>query len=64
MLTAFPPQIQEIIRHYDPDGFWFDGDYILTRPCRCASCVNDWKAETGLDAPRQPADPQWERWIE
>jgi hypothetical protein len=64
LYERFVPQIQEIIRRYDPDGFWFDGDYILTRPCWCDRCLKEWKADTGLDAPRKPDDPQWERWIE
>jgi len=64
LAERFIPQIQEIIRRYDPDGLWFDGDYILSRPCWCPACLNDWKADTGLDAPRSPADPHWEPWVE
>lgn len=65
LYERFIPQIQEIIRLYDPDGFWFDGDYVLPRPCWCDRCLKDWKADTGLDqAPRKPGDPQWDHWIE
>ena len=60
----FIPQIREIVRLYDPEGFWFDGDYILPRPCWCPHCLADWKADTGLEAPRQADDPNWKRWIE
>jgi hypothetical protein len=35
LYEQFLPQIKEIIARYDPDGFWFDGDYILTKPCWC-----------------------------
>lgn len=64
LYERFVPQIQEIIRRYDPDGFWFDGDYVLTRPCWCANCLKEWKADTGLDAPRKPGDAQWTRWVQ
>jgi len=63
LYERFLPQIREIIRRYDPDGFWFDGDYVLRRPCWCANCLREWQAETGLAAPRKTGDPNWDRWI-
>jgi hypothetical protein len=63
LYERFLPQIREIIRKYDPDGVWFDGDYILTRPCWCANCLKEWKADTGLDAPQNESSPEWGRWI-
>ena len=64
LYERFIPQIQEIIRRYDPEGFWFDGDYILPRPCWCPRCLAEWKADTGLEAPRKPGAPNWDRWVE
>ena len=64
LTERFIPQIREIIRLYDPEGFWFDGDYILPRPCWCPRCLAEWKADTGLDAPRKSDDPSWKRWTE
>lgn len=64
LYERFIPQIQEIIRRYDPDGFWFDGDYILPRPCWCPRCLAEWKADTGMEAPRKPGAPNWDRWVE
>ena len=64
LAERFLPQIREIIRLYDPEGFWFDGDYILPRPCWCPRCLAEWKADTGLEAPRKADDPNWTRWIE
>lgn len=64
LAERFIPQIQEIIRRYDTDGFWFDGDYILPRPCWCPRCLAAWKADTGLEAPRQADAPNWKRWTE
>jgi len=64
LAERFIPQIREIIRLYDPEGFWFDGDYILPRPCWCPRCLAAWKADTGLEAPRKTDDPDWKRWTE
>ncbi|HNX33812.1 MAG TPA: beta-galactosidase trimerization domain-containing protein [Kiritimatiellia bacterium] len=63
LTERFIPQIREIVRLYDPAGFWFDGDYILPRPCWCPRCLAEWKADTGLEAPRKADDPNWKRWI-
>ena len=64
LYEQFLPQIREIITRYDPDGFWFDGDYILTRPCWCENCLREWRAATGQEAPREEASPLWGRWCE
>ena len=64
LTERFIPQIREIVRFYDPEGFWFDGDYILPRPCWCPRCLAEWKADTGLEAPRKADDPNWKRWTE
>jgi hypothetical protein len=62
LYEQFLPQIKEIIAKYDPDGFWFDGDYILTRPCWCDHCLKEWQADTGQEAPRDEASPLWQKW--
>jgi hypothetical protein len=63
LYERFLPQIREIITRYDPDGLWFDGDYILTRPCWCPRCLKEWQADTGLEAPRDASSPNWGRWV-
>ena len=60
----FIPQIREIVAGYDPDAFWFDGDYILPRPCWCERCLAEWKTETGAEAPRAKDAATWERWLD
>ena len=60
LYERFLPQIREIIRRYDPDGFWFDGDYVLTRPCWCAGCIGPTSARwpTPFTRPaRRPSTP-------
>lgn len=63
LYERFLPQIEELIRKYNPDGFWFDGDYVYDRqPCWCPNCLAEWKADTGLEAPRDERSPHWARW--
>ncbi len=38
--------LEELITRYDPDGFWFDGDWI--GPCHCPRCQERFRKETGL----------------
>ena len=64
LYERFIPQIQEIIRKYDPDGFWYDGDYGMSGPCWCPNCLREWKADMGTDAPRKAGDPDWRKWLE
>jgi hypothetical protein len=64
LYEAHLPQIREIIAKYDPDGFWFDGDYWYSRPCWCPRCLAEWKAETGTDAPRDASSPLWRKWTD
>lgn len=47
LTERFIPQVREIIRLYDPEGFWFDGDYILPRPCWCPRCLVGGKPTRG-----------------
>ncbi len=60
----FIPQIREVIAGYDPDALWFDGDYILPRPCWCERCLAEWQADTGQEAPRAKGAAAWEGWLE
>lgn len=64
LYEQFLPQIRELVRLYDPDGFWFDGDYILTRPCWCPNCLAEWQVETGKEAPRDANSPDWRQWLD
>lgn len=64
LYEQFIPQIQELVRKYDPAGFWYDGDYILTRPCWCPNCLAEWQAETGKEAPRDAKSPDWQPWLD
>lgn len=64
LYEQFLPQIKEIIARYDPEGLWFDGDYILTKPCWCDNCLREWQADTGQEAPRDESSPLWGKWCD
>jgi len=58
------PQIDELHRLYQPDGFWFDTMAALS-PCYCSNCREAYRRETGnelpvaLDDPEQARAGQW-----
>lgn len=41
-------QLRELIEGYDPDGFWFDGDW--PQPCYCDRCQTRFRQDTGWNA--------------
>lgn len=58
------PLVQEIIGRYEPDGFWFDGDWQIPKVCYCDNCKAAWKAATGVaEPPKETSDPNWQRWV-
>ncbi len=42
-------QLRELIEQYDPDGFWFDGDW--GGPCYCPRCQVRFREATGWTEP-------------
>ncbi len=50
------PQIEELHRMYQPDGFWFDTMSALS-PCYCAQCRTDYRNEVGGELPVGDSDP-------
>ena len=42
-------QLRELIERYEPDGFWFDGDW--PGPCYCPRCQSRFRADTGWTGP-------------
>ncbi len=53
------PQMEEIVREYDVDGFWVDGDCWAVRCCWCDRCKAEFKKRTGLDAPKEIGAENW-----
>jgi len=59
------PQLKEIVRKYDVDGIWVDGDCWAVRPDYSPPALKAWRKATGLeDPPRSPEDPRWKEWLE
>lgn len=42
-------QLRELIEQYEPDGFWFDGDW--PGPCYCPRCQARFRAQAGWREP-------------
>ncbi len=58
------PQLQEIIREYDVDGFWVDGENWASAPCYCGRCTAAFREKTGYaEIPHSAEDPHWDEWL-
>ena len=58
------PQMVEIVREYDIDGFWVDGDCWAAHPCWCETCRRLFTDETGIaDIPTERGQPHWDKWM-
>jgi len=58
------PQLLEVVREYDIDGMWIDGENWASKPCWSDSCQAAFKEQTGIqDVPRKPSDPHWPEWL-
>ena len=53
------PQLREIIRAYEPDGFWLDGDVFTARLCYCPTCQARFHARAGARLPADLSSPLW-----
>ena len=58
------PMILEILREYEPDGFWFDGSCFTVATCWCDVCRERFRRTTGMDVPMRPGDPGWREFKE
>jgi len=58
------PMIREIMQHYKPDGFWFDGCCFTVQVCYCAKCRERFRRQQGLAAPEGPDRPGWDEYKE
>jgi hypothetical protein len=57
------PQFKEIA-DYGVNGAWVDGDCWATQPDYSAAMLEQYKKETGQDAPVSDKDPRYGAWIE
>lgn len=58
------PQMLEIIRKYDVDGFWVDGENWASKPCWCERCRAEYTRRTDETAiPTQAGEPGWDAWL-
>ncbi len=58
------PQPIEVIREYDIDGMWIDGENWASRPCWCDRCKQAFTDATGItEIPSKADDPSWLEWL-
>ena len=58
------PQLIEVVRKYDIDGMWIDGENWASRPCWCERCQKAFTEKTGIaEVPKKAGDPHWFEWL-
>ena len=58
------PQLLEVVKEYDLDGMWVDGENWGSGTCYCEKCVERFTKETGIaDIPQKASDPNWQKWL-
>lgn len=58
------PQLQEVVREYDIDGMWIDGENWASHPDWSDACQKAFTEETGItEIPRKAEDPHWFEWL-
>jgi len=58
------PQLLEVVREYDIDGMWIDGENWASQPDWSEACKALFKERTGIDTiPMGKGDPNWDAWL-
>lgn len=69
LLSPYPtermiPQLLEVVREYDIDGMWIDGDSWAALPDWSPACQAEFTRRTGIsEIPQKAGDPHWEEWL-
>ncbi|MHC1694661.1 MAG: alpha-L-fucosidase [Eubacteriales bacterium] len=57
-------QMEELLKEYDVDGFWVDGENWASHLCYCERCKKSFTDATGIAAtPLKAGDEGWEDWL-
>ena len=58
------PQLIEVVKEYDVDGMWIDGENWASKPCWCERCQAAFTKATGIEeAPKTRNQPHWAEWL-
>ncbi|MDQ1258049.1 MAG: hypothetical protein QG656_2658 [Candidatus Hydrogenedentes bacterium] len=58
------PQLLEVVRDYQIDGMWIDGENWASAPCWCGRCKAEFTRRTGIaEAPERKDQPNWDQWL-
>lgn len=57
------PQLLEVVREYQIDGMWIDGENWASHPCYCERCKAEFTKRTGIsDIPKEEGEENWAEW--
>ena len=58
------PQLIEVVKEYDIDGMWIDGENWACHPDWSDACKKAFTEKTGItEVPKKSADPHWQEWL-
>ena len=58
------PQLIEVVRNYDIDGMWIDGECWASHPCYCDACKAEFTKRTGIEGiPKKRGEEHWDAWL-
>lgn len=58
------PQLIEVVKEYDIDGMWIDGENWASHPDWSEACQKAFTKETGIkEVPKKAGDAHWEEWL-
>lgn len=58
------PQLLEVVREYDIDGMWIDGENWASKPDWSEACKKAFTEKTGIaEIPRKAGDAHWHEWL-
>jgi len=58
------PQLLEVVREYDIDGMWIDGENWASHPCWCERCKAAFTQASGVaEIPKKAGEPHWYDWL-
>lgn len=58
------PQLIEVVKEYDIDGMWIDGENWASQPDWSEACQKAFTEKTGVtEIPKKAGDPNWHEWL-
>ncbi len=59
------PQLLEVVKEYDIDGMWIDGENWACKPDWSDACQKAFTEKTGIaEIPKKSSDAHWQEWLQ